>query len=72
MAKVLVLGGGFSGLASALMLARDGHAVTVLERDPAPVPESPELAWEAWERRGVAQFRQAHYMQPRGTRVRQL
>jgi hypothetical protein len=31
----------------------------VLERDAAPVPDSPEHAWEAWERRGVAQFRAA-------------
>jgi len=69
MSKVIVLGGGLCGLASALMLARDGHEVTVLERDPAPVPESPERAWEAWERGGVAQFRQAHYMQPRGRQV---
>ena len=69
MSKVIVLGGGVCGLASALMLARDGHQVTVLERDPAPVPESPERAWEAWERQGVAQFRQAHYMQPRGRHV---
>jgi 2-polyprenyl-6-methoxyphenol hydroxylase-like FAD-dependent oxidoreductase len=69
MSKVIVLGGGVCGLASALMLARDGHEVTVLERDPAPVPESPERAWEAWERQGVAQFRQAHYMQPRGHHV---
>jgi 2-polyprenyl-6-methoxyphenol hydroxylase-like FAD-dependent oxidoreductase len=69
MSKVIVLGGGLCGLASALMLARDGHEVTVLERDPAPVPESPERAWEGWERGGVAQFRQAHYMQPRGRHV---
>ena len=69
MSKVIVLGGGLCGLASALMLARDGHEVTVLERDPAPVPESPERAWEAWERQGVGQFRQAHYMQPRGHHV---
>ena len=69
MSKVIVLGGGICGLASALMLARDGHEVTVLERDAAPPPEDPERAWERWERQGVVQFRQAHYMQPRGTRV---
>lgn len=69
MAKVIVLGGGVCGLASGLMLARDGHEVTVLERDPAPVPDSPERAWETWERRGVAQFRQAHYLQPRARAV---
>ena len=60
MTKVIVLGGGVCGLAAGLMLARDGHEVTVLERDPAPVPDSPEQAWEGWERGGVAQFRQAH------------
>ena len=69
MAKVIVLGGGVCGLATGLMLARDGHEVTVLERDAAPVPDSPEHAWEAWERRGVAQFRQAHYLQPRARAV---
>ncbi len=66
MANVIVLGGGMSGLAAALMLARDGHRVTVLERDPAPPPETPERAWERWSRDGVAQFRQAHYLQARG------
>ena len=28
----------------------------------APVPSSPEGAWQAWERRGVVQFRQPHYL----------
>jgi hypothetical protein len=69
MAKAIMLGGGVCGLASGLMLARDGHEVTVLERDPSPVPASPERAWESWERGGVSQFRQAHYMQPRGRHV---
>ena len=69
MTKVIVLGGGVCGLAAGLMLARDGHEVTVLERDPSPVPGTPERAWERWERNGVAQFRQAHYMQPRGREV---
>ena len=69
MSKVIVLGGGVCGLASSLMLARDGHEVTVLERDPAPVPANPDRAWESWERQGVAQFRQGHYMQPRGHHV---
>ena len=30
--KVLVLGAGVTGLAAAYLLARDGHAVTVIER----------------------------------------
>ena len=64
-----MLGGGVCGLAAAMMLARDGHRVTVLERDPAPLPADPEAAWERWRRDGVVQFRQAHYLQPLGRRV---
>jgi len=65
-AEILVLGAGLSGLSTAMLLARDGHQVTVLERDLAPPPEAgPEQAWEAWERRGVSQFRLPHVMLPR-------
>lgn len=45
-----------------MLLARQGHGITVFERDREPVPGSPEEAWHAWERRGVAQFRQPHYL----------
>ena len=69
MPRIVVLGGGVCGLAAALMLARDGHVVTVLERDPAPVPDTPEDAWAAWERGGVAQFHQTHFLQARGRHV---
>lgn len=66
MTRIVVLGGGVCGLASGLMLARDGHEVTVLERDADPVPESVDEAWEKWSRDGVAQFRMAHFLQPAG------
>lgn len=69
MAHTIVLGGGLCGLTAAMMLARDGHRVTVLERDPDPLPADPEAAWERWRRDGVAQFRQAHYLQPLGRQV---
>jgi 2-polyprenyl-6-methoxyphenol hydroxylase-like FAD-dependent oxidoreductase len=69
MARILILGGGVCGLAAGLMLARDDHQVTLLERDPAPVPDAPLAAWESWERSGVPQFRQAHGLQPRGRQV---
>jgi 2-polyprenyl-6-methoxyphenol hydroxylase-like FAD-dependent oxidoreductase len=62
MARIVVLGGGVIGLSTAMMLARQGHGVTVFERDSTPVPGSPEEAWHAWERRGVAQFRQPHFL----------
>jgi len=69
MTRVVVLGGGVCGLASGLMLARDGHEVTVLERDADPVPESVDEAWEGWSRDGVSQFRMAHFLQPAGRMV---
>ena len=61
---VVITGAGIGGLTTALLLAADGHEVTVLERDPAPVPE-PEDAWDDWERRGVNQFRLPHFFAPR-------
>ena len=60
MARIVMVGGGVVGLCGALMLGRDGHEVTVLERDPA-VPTSPGAAWSDWERRGVNQFRLLHF-----------
>jgi 2-polyprenyl-6-methoxyphenol hydroxylase-like FAD-dependent oxidoreductase len=67
--RILMLGGGVSGLAGGLMLARDGHEVTVLERDGQAVPESGEQAWERWSREGVIQFRQAHILTSAGRAV---
>jgi 2-polyprenyl-6-methoxyphenol hydroxylase-like FAD-dependent oxidoreductase len=64
--RIIVLGGGVCGLAAGMLLRRDGHEVTLLERDREPVPCSPHEAWEHWTRDGVTQFRQPHYLQSRG------
>jgi 2-polyprenyl-6-methoxyphenol hydroxylase-like FAD-dependent oxidoreductase len=47
-----------------MMLANDGHDVTVLERDAAP-PPPPDTAWDEWNRRGVNQFHMLHFFLPR-------
>jgi 2-polyprenyl-6-methoxyphenol hydroxylase-like FAD-dependent oxidoreductase len=64
MGRIVFVGGGIVGQIGALLLARDGHDVTILERDPAP-PTTSDRAWSDWERRGVAQFRLPHVFQPR-------
>jgi 2-polyprenyl-6-methoxyphenol hydroxylase-like FAD-dependent oxidoreductase len=60
MSRIVVCGGSMIGLTTAMMLASDGHQVTVLEADPNGVPTAGPGAWEAWRRRGVAQFYQPH------------
>jgi 2-polyprenyl-6-methoxyphenol hydroxylase-like FAD-dependent oxidoreductase len=63
--EIVVIGGGVVGLGLGMMLARDDHAVTLLERDDQPAPEDAEEAWTSWERKGVNQFRLAHLFLPR-------
>ena len=58
--KIVILGGSMTGLGAALLLARDGHDVTVLEKDAAPLPATPVEAFETWERRGAPQVRHSH------------
>jgi 2-polyprenyl-6-methoxyphenol hydroxylase-like FAD-dependent oxidoreductase len=64
MARIVITGGGVSGLVGAMALANDGHEVTLLERDAAE-PPAPSDAWETWERKGVNQFRLLHFFAPR-------
>jgi 2-polyprenyl-6-methoxyphenol hydroxylase-like FAD-dependent oxidoreductase len=62
--RVVIVGAGPVGLATAILLARDGHEVTLLEKDAQAAPATGPEAWERWERTGVGQFRQLHFMQP--------
>ena len=57
--QVLVVGGGVSGLSTALKLGRRGHQVKVVERDDTPMPQSADEAFE-WDRRGAPQVRHSH------------
>jgi 2-polyprenyl-6-methoxyphenol hydroxylase-like FAD-dependent oxidoreductase len=58
-ADVIVIGAGVAGLGTALALGRDGHRVTVLERDATPLPEDAQHAFW-WDRRGAPQVRHSH------------
>ena len=69
MGRIAICGGGPIGLLAGMLLARAGHAVTVLEADPAEPPADPRAAWENWARPGVAQFRQPHNLLPRFQRI---
>lgn len=64
MGRIVIIGAGICGLGTALLLARDGHDVTVLERDDQAPPGTAGEAWDGWDRRGVAQFRQPHNFMP--------
>ena len=58
--RAVVVGGGITGLAAAMLLADEGFAVTVLERDEIPETASPDEAFETWPRRGIVQVRHSH------------
>ena len=68
MAKAVVIGAGPTGLSLAMLLAQRGIDVVVLDRDPEP-PATADEAWDSWERRSVTQFRQVHFLQPRGRAI---
>jgi 2-polyprenyl-6-methoxyphenol hydroxylase-like FAD-dependent oxidoreductase len=58
--RIIVIGGSITGLVTALALARNGHRVTVLEKDPMPLPDTPDEAFDGWQRRGAPQVLQSH------------
>lgn len=56
--RVAVIGAGPTGLFLGAALARRGHRVTAVDRDPGPLPDG------TWARRGVMQFPHAHVFRP--------
>ena len=62
--RVAVLGAGPAGLSTALAVARAGHRVLLVERDPLEMT-SGEDAFR-WPRKGIAHFLQPHAFNPRG------
>jgi len=57
---VVVIGGSFAGMATALALSQQGHRVTILEKEVLPPCDSAVEAFERWERRGAPQCRHSH------------
>ena len=53
-----IIGAGPTGLYIAIALARRGHTVNVIDRDPGPQPNG------SWPRRGVMQFHHPHFFRP--------
>ena len=63
----IVVGAGPSGIVAALLLARRGRPVTVIDSDPGPDESG------SWERPGIYQFHQPHLMRaPTVTQMQQL
>jgi 2-polyprenyl-6-methoxyphenol hydroxylase-like FAD-dependent oxidoreductase len=61
--RVAIVGAGPAGLFLGAGLARRGHQVTAVERDPGPAPDG------TWPRRGVMQFHHAHAFRPQVVRA---
>ncbi|MGW2251087.1 FAD-dependent oxidoreductase [Kitasatospora sp. NPDC001660] len=60
MARVAVIGGGISGLGTALMLGRRGHPVTLFEQDAREAGEDLHRDFFHWDRPRVPQAVQPH------------
>lgn len=69
MADIAIAGGGPVGLFSALLLARSGHQVVLLESDKDPARSSADEVFFGWRRPGVPQSMHGHVFRGRVGRV---
>ena len=69
MADIAIAGGGPVGLFSALLLARSGHQVVLLESDKDPARYSADEVFFGWRRPGVPQSMHGHVFRGRVGRV---
>jgi len=65
MARVTVVGAGTTGLFAALVLARDGHTVVVVDKDARPAPID-AMTIGSWQRPGTPQAMLPHGFMARG------
>ncbi|MBV9396900.1 MAG: hypothetical protein JO062_02915 [Bryobacterales bacterium] len=64
--RIIVAGGSIAGLSSALVLARAGHEIVLVERDHVEVNGTSAPAAFEWRRDGIPHFQQPHALLPRG------
>jgi glycine/D-amino acid oxidase-like deaminating enzyme len=63
--RIVTAGASIGGLSAALALARAGHEIALVERDPLVTNAGPHSAFQ-WTRNGIPHFQQPHAFLPRG------
>ncbi len=58
--RVVIIGAGMAGLATALALKDSASEVLIVERDAPPDIFSPDVAFDVWKRSGVPQLHHTH------------